>query len=197
MAGYRRSPQRRLHLQLYVLLGMFVSVFASLPGDLQIAAAGGESRMDVLGLTPGQRVLAAVPPSGRVSFLLYQLASAINSAADGLMPQTVQEQVDVEVVEDREQFLATNPDPNWLAAMANEFQNVPVYETFPSDLQHWLMDSYGISATDVFHSWAGLNGRSSSSSGRTRAGSRKSQLICTADGQCYEVNKVVTACCPF
>ncbi|KAH8342538.1 hypothetical protein KR059_012503 [Drosophila kikkawai] len=185
MAGYRRSPQ----LQLYALLGLLVSVFASLPGVLQGAAVGGESRMDVLGLTPGQRVLAAVPASGRVSFLLYQLASAINSAADGL-----QEQVEVEVLEDREQFLATNPDPNWLVAMANEFQNVPVYETFPADLQHWLMDSYGISATDVFHSWAGFGGRSSS---RTRAAPRKSQLICTADGQCYEVNKIVTACCPF
>ncbi|KAH8389526.1 hypothetical protein KR200_003665 [Drosophila serrata] len=196
MAGYRRSPQ----LQLYILLGLLASVFASLPGELQGAAAGGESRIDVLGLTPGQRVLAAVPATGRVSFLLYQLASAINSAADGLMPQTLQEEVEVEVLEDREQFLSASPDPNWLAAMANEFQNVPIYETFPADLQHWLMDSYGISATDVFHSWTGLgfNGRSSSSSSsRKSAGPRKSQLICTADGQCYEVNKIVTACCPF
>ncbi|KAH8234650.1 hypothetical protein KR032_001425 [Drosophila birchii] len=196
MAGYRRSSQRRLHLQLYILLVLLASVFASLPAELQAATAGGASRMDVLGLTPGQRVLAAVPASGRVSFLLYQLASAINSAADGLMPlQTVQEQVDVEVMEDREQFLAGNPDPNWLAAMANEFQNVPVYETFPEDLQHWLMDRYGISATDVFHSWAGFGRRSSSS--MARGGPRKSQLICTADGQCYEVNQIVTACCPF
>ncbi|KAH8266026.1 hypothetical protein KR038_000961 [Drosophila bunnanda] len=196
MAGYRGY---RLQLQLYVVLGLLVSVFASLPAGLQgaaAAAAGGESRTDVLGLTPGQGVLAAVPASGRVSFLLYQLASAINSAADGLMPQTLQEQVEVEVLEDREQFLSANPDPNWLAAMASEFQNVPVYETFPSDLQHWLMDSYGISATDVFHSWTGLGfvGRSSSTKS---AAPRKGQLICSADGQCYEVNKIVTACCPF
>lgn len=64
-----------------------------------------------------------------------------------------------------------------------------MYETFPADLQNWLMDGYGISATDFYHSWsrAGFGRRSSS----------RTQLICTADGQCYEVNKIVTACCPF
>ncbi|XP_016973998.1 uncharacterized protein LOC108040855 [Drosophila rhopaloa] len=184
MAEIRKSSQPRL--QLCIFLGLLGTVFASLPGELR-GAAGGESRMNVLGLTPGQRVLAAVPASGRTNFLLYQLALAINSAA-GLEPPTLQEVEVVDVVENQEQFLL-NPDPNWLAAMANEFQSVPVYETFPADLQNWLMDGYGISATDVYHSWS-----------RSQFGGRSSpriQLVCTADGQCYEVNKIVTACCPF
>ncbi|KAH8368632.1 hypothetical protein KR084_001962 [Drosophila pseudotakahashii] len=185
MAEIRRSSQPRL--QLYIFLGLLASVFASLPAELR-RAAGAESRMDVLGLSPGQRVLAAVPASGRPSFLLYQLALAINSAA-GLAAPMLQEVEVVDVVENQEQFLLANPDPNWLAAMANEFQSVPVYETFPADLQNWLTDGYGISATDIYHSWsrAGFGGRSTS----------RTQLICTADGQCYEVNKIVTACCPF
>ncbi|XP_017111762.1 uncharacterized protein LOC108135527 isoform X1 [Drosophila elegans] len=185
MAEIRRSSQPRL--QLYIFLNLLATVFASFPGG-QAGAAEGESRMDVLGLTPGQKVLAAVPASARTSFLLYQLALAINSAA-GLEPPTLQEVEVVDVVENQEQFLLS-PDPNWLAAMANEFQSVPVYETFPADLQNWLTDGYGISATDVYHSWsrAQFGGRSSS---------RTPQLICTADGQCYEVNKIVTACCPF
>ncbi|XP_016955367.1 uncharacterized protein LOC108028214 isoform X2 [Drosophila biarmipes] len=184
MAEIRRSAQPRL--QLYIFLGLLASVFASLPEERR-AAAEGESRMDVLGLSPGQRVMAAVPASGRTSFLLYQLALAINSA--GLESPTRQEVEVVDVVETQEQFLPASPDTSWLAAMANEFQSVPVYETFPADLQNWLMDGYGISATDVYHSWsrAGLGGRSSP----------RTQLICTAEGQCYEVNKIVTACCPF
>ncbi|XP_017071979.1 uncharacterized protein LOC108108436 [Drosophila eugracilis] len=187
MAEIRGCSHSRL--QLYIFLGLLASVFASLPGELP-GAAGGESRMDVLGLSPGQKVLAAVPPSGRTSFLLYQLAMAINSAA-GLEVPTVQDVEVVDVVEqqDQEQFLLANPDPNWLAAMANEFQSVPVYETFPTDLQNWLMDGYGISATDVYHSWT--------RPGFGRRSSTRSQLICTSDGQCYEVNKIVTACCPF
>lgn len=71
--------------------------------------------------------------------MLYQLASAINSAADGLMPpQTLQEQVEVEVVQDQEQFLAANPDPNWLAAMANEFQvrSAPIPKAKDNSCQH-------------------------------------------------------------
>ncbi|XP_033160219.1 uncharacterized protein LOC117141047 [Drosophila mauritiana] len=185
MAGISGSCQPRL--QLYIFLCLLASVFASLPEELR-GVAGPESRMDVLGLSPGQRVLAAVPASGRTSFLLYQLALAINSAA-GLEAPTMQEVEVVDVVETQEQFLPASPDPNWLAAMANEFQSVPVYETFPADLQNWLMDGYGISATDFYHSWsrAGFGSRSSS----------RTQLICTADGQCYEVNKIVTACCPF
>jgi len=61
MAEIRRSSQPRL--QLYIFLGLLASVFASLPEELR-GAAGGESRMNVLGLSPGQRVLAAVPASG-------------------------------------------------------------------------------------------------------------------------------------
>ncbi|XP_017058918.1 uncharacterized protein LOC108099804 [Drosophila ficusphila] len=185
MAAIKRSSQPRL--QLYIFLCLLASVLASLPEALT-GAAGGAPRMDVLGLSPGQRVLAGVPASGRTRFLLYQLASAINSAV-GLEPPTLQEVEVVDVVEDQEQFLLEGPDPNWLAAMANEFQNVPVYETFPADLQSWLMDGYGISATDVYRSWnrALFGGRAAT----------RTQLICTADGQCYEVNKIVTACCPF
>ncbi|KAH8329662.1 hypothetical protein KR074_007018, partial [Drosophila pseudoananassae] len=122
--------------------------------------------------------------SERVSFLLYQLALAINSAAG------VQEVEEVQVVENQEQFLPVNPDPNWLAAMANEFQNVPVYESFPMDLRNWLTDSFGVTTTDVLHSWNVFQPRQARTS--TRA-----QLICTNDGQCFEVNKIVTACCPF
>jgi len=59
--------------------------------------------------------------AGRTNFLLYQLALAINSAA-GLESPTLQEVEVVDVVENQEQFLPGNPDPNWLAAMANEFQ---------------------------------------------------------------------------
>ncbi|KAH8259565.1 hypothetical protein KR026_006581, partial [Drosophila bipectinata] len=136
--------------------------------------------------------------SERVSFLLYQLALAINSAAG------VQEVEEVQVVENQEQFLPVNPDPNWLAAMANEFQvrprrrrirlppesNVPVYESFPMDLRNWLTDSFGVTTTDALHSWNIFQPRQARTS--TRA-----QLICTNDGQCFEVNKIVTACCPF
>jgi len=59
--------------------------------------------------------------AGRTNFLLYQLALAINSAA-GLESPTLQEVEVVDVVENQEHFLPGNPDPNWLAAMANEFQ---------------------------------------------------------------------------
>ncbi|EDV51938.1 uncharacterized protein LOC6546217 [Drosophila erecta] len=189
MAGISRSSQPRLQLYIPVFWGLMATVLASLPEEAR-GAAGGESRMDVLGLSPGQRVLAAVPASGRTNFLLYQLAAAINSAA-GLESPTMQEVEVVDVVEHQEQFLLASPDPNWLAAMANEFQSVPVYETFPADLQHWLMDGYGISATDFYHGW------SRAGFGRSRRSSSRTQLICTPDGQCYEVNKIVTACCPF
>ncbi|XP_041564035.1 uncharacterized protein LOC108135527 isoform X2 [Drosophila elegans] len=60
MAEIRRSSQPRL--QLYIFLNLLATVFASFPGG-QAGAAEGESRMDVLGLTPGQKVLAAVPAS--------------------------------------------------------------------------------------------------------------------------------------
>lgn len=63
MAGISGSSQPRL--QLYIFLCLMASVFASLPEELR-GAAGPESRMDVLGLSPGQRVLAAVPASGEL-----------------------------------------------------------------------------------------------------------------------------------
>ncbi|SPP84996.1 Hypothetical predicted protein [Drosophila guanche] len=173
------------------LLQLFlaVSLLASLPeGD----ATGGIPLEVPL---PGQEVLAAVPASGRVSFLLYQLALAINSAATGLEPQTIQEvqwEVEQEHQEELYQEWNTVTDPHWLAAMANEYQNVPVYETFQGDLQHWLMDSYGLSATDVYRSWNGME------RARARGGpSTPTQVICSADGQCYQVSQIVTACCPF
>ncbi|KAH8380430.1 hypothetical protein KR009_010673 [Drosophila setifemur] len=197
MAGNRRSSQ----LQLFLLTSLLASVFASLPEDTAGAGAGGggagvgggEARWNALGFTPGQRVLAAVPPSERVSFLLYQLALAINSGVGGGGGgfQEVEEVVE-QVVENQEHYQAEYPDPNWLAAMANEFQNVPIYESFPADLQHWLTDSYGISATDVY--WNNWQKRFGRSRGRSTT---RGQLICTTDGQCYEVDKIVTACCPF
>ncbi|EDV40508.2 uncharacterized protein Dana_GF10545 [Drosophila ananassae] len=180
MAHPRTDSQPGLQLLLVASLvaSTTASLFASLPD-------GGVVGTNVLGLMPGQQVLAAVPASERVSFLLYQLALAINSAAG------VQEVEEVQVVENQEQFpLPANPDPNWLAAMANEFQNVPVYESFPMDLRNWLMDSFGVTTTDVLHSWNFFQPRQA----RTTA---RGQLICTNDGQCFEVNKIVTACCPF
>ncbi|KAH8303633.1 hypothetical protein KR018_009185 [Drosophila ironensis] len=175
-AGTWISSEPRL--QLLLLAGL---VLAS--SSASAAPEGGVARWNVLGLSPGQQVLAAVPASERLGFLLYQLALPINPAA-------AEQLEEVQVVEQQE-FL----DPNWLAAMANEFQNVPVYESFPLDLRHWLMDSYGISATDVFHSWSAMT-----RNGQARSGHKsnpRSQVICTTEGQCYEVNKIVTTCCPF
>ncbi|XP_033240024.1 uncharacterized protein [Drosophila pseudoobscura] len=190
MADNRHSsrPRRQLHLLIAI------SLLASLPrggatGDMPRWLLPQEQ--PVLGLMPGQEVLAAVPASGRVSFLLYQLALAINSAA-GLEPQTLQEvevAVEEEHQEDVYQEWNTVTDPHWLAAMANEYQNVPVYETFPGDLQHWLTDSYGLSATDVYRSWNMAQARGGTGS--------PTQVICSADGQCYQVSQIVTACCPF
>ncbi|XP_022227100.2 uncharacterized protein LOC111077222 [Drosophila obscura] len=176
------------------LLQLFLaaSLLASLPGG---SATGGKVPrwLPQQGAMPGQEVLAAVPASGRVSFLLYQLALAINSAA-GLEPQTIQE-VEVAVEQEQEhqeqlyQEWNTVTDPHWLAAMANEYQNVPVYETFAGDLQHWLAGSYGLSATDVYRSWHMARSRGGTGSA--------TQVICAADGQCYQVSQIVTACCPF
>ncbi|EDW69153.1 uncharacterized protein Dvir_GJ12282, isoform B [Drosophila virilis] len=126
---------------------------------------------------PAQSVLALVPAAARGSFLLYQLATAINS---GDYPW-----LELEQEQEQELLVEQEIDSGWLAAMANEFQNVPVSENFPLQLQTWLMDSYGLSAVDVYRSWP------TARSGRAR------QLTCNALGVCHELAQIVDACCPF
>ncbi|KAH8370155.1 hypothetical protein KR093_002406, partial [Drosophila rubida] len=123
----------------------------------------------------------------RGSFLLYQLAKAINSSN---YPRSKHPRF-LELALEQEQELIVEQqvdvlDSSWMAAMANEFQNVPVYETFPLELQSWLMDSYSLDAIDVYDGWM----RSSRRAGR-------GQGICNAAGRCFEVAQIVSACCPF
>ncbi|XP_032597804.1 uncharacterized protein LOC116806058 isoform X2 [Drosophila grimshawi] len=125
---------------------------------------------------PGERVLRMIPASARGSFLLYQLATAINSVDYPWL--------EVEQEQEQELLVAQEVDSSWLSAMANEFQHVPVHESFPMDFQTWLVDSYGINTLDVYQNWP-----------RRRSG--QAQSICNADGQCFEVAEIVAACCPF
>ncbi|EDW79996.1 uncharacterized protein Dwil_GK12299 [Drosophila willistoni] len=187
---------------------VLVSVFASLtaawndkgwlvgPGGGAAAAGWGVAggSWDTLELTPAQHILAAVPAAERGNFLLYQLALAINSGNF----------LDLETIHEDE--LMEELNSNWLAAMANEFQHIEVYDGFPIDLQNWLMDSYGLSVTDVYHSsWWRSRSSSMSRSRSTGNGNGNAnangyntrQQMCTAEGQCYDMAQIVTVCCPF
>ncbi|KAL7733363.1 hypothetical protein ACLKA6_004856 [Drosophila palustris] len=127
---------------------------------------------------PAEVVLDMVPASARGSFLLYQLAKAINSGH--LLELELEQEQEQELIVEQE----VQVDSSWLAAMANEFQNVPVYEGFNMDFQNWLIDSYGLNAVDVYQGWSMMR------SGRGRE-------ICNAFGQCFEVAQILSSCCPF
>ncbi|XP_023173301.2 uncharacterized protein LOC111601097 [Drosophila hydei] len=133
-------------------------------------------------LMPAERMLAQVPAAARSGFLLYQLATAINS---GNYPGL---ELEVEQEQEQELIVEQQVDASWLNAMANEFQQVPVYEDFPLQMQGWLMDGYGLSVQDVYQSW---------SRAATVAAARSAQQLCNARGQCYDVTQILAACCPF
>ncbi|XP_062132244.1 uncharacterized protein LOC133842949 [Drosophila sulfurigaster albostrigata] len=180
----------KLHCMLLVGL-LFGSGKAAglLDASLAVIEAGGVAARQQEQMAV-KAVLDMVPASARGSFLLYQLAKAINSGNyPWLEPQRqflgleLQEQEQELIVEQQVDVV----DSSWMAAMANEFQYVPVYENFPLDLQTWLMDSYSLDAIDVYDGWM----RS------TRRSGVGGQEICNAAGQCFEVAQIVGACCPF
>ncbi|XP_034483056.1 uncharacterized protein LOC117788401 [Drosophila innubila] len=135
---------------------------------------------------PAEVVLHMVPASARGSFLLYQLAKAINSGHLLELEFEQEQEQEQELVLEHELIVEqqVDVDSSWLAAMANEFQSVPVYEDFPMDFQNWLIDSFGLNAVDVYQGWL-------------RARSGRGQVICNAVGQCFEVAQILSSCCPF
>ncbi|XP_030572500.1 uncharacterized protein LOC115771087 [Drosophila novamexicana] len=158
-----------------LLLGALLFATANAAGAASSASLAGRRESGL----PAQSVLALVPAAARGSFLLYQLATAINS---GDYPWL---ELELEQEHEQELLVEQEIDSGWLAAMANEFQNVPVPENFPLQLQAWLMDSYGLSAVDVYRSWP------TARSGRAR------QLTCNALDECHELAQILDACCPF
>ncbi|XP_064541326.1 uncharacterized protein LOC135430551 [Drosophila montana] len=161
------------------LLGALLLAMANDAGAASSASLAGTAEREREAGMPAQSVLALVPAAARGSFLLYQLATAINS---GDYPWL---ELELEQEHEQELLVEQEVDSSWLAAMANEFQNVPVPENFPLQLQSWLMDSYGLSAIDVYQSWP------------TARSGRAQHLTCNALGECHELAQIVDACCPF
>lgn len=63
-------------------------------------------------------------------------------------------------------------------------QSFPVYESFPLDLEAWLMETYGLYAADVYRGWPS-------------ARSARAQQICNGNGSCFELTRILADCCPF
>ncbi|XP_030239853.1 uncharacterized protein LOC108650452 isoform X1 [Drosophila navojoa] len=148
-------------------------------GPSSASLAGSET----VQLAPAERVLAQVPAAARSSFLLYQLATAINSGNYPGLALEVEREQELE----QELLVEHQVDYSWPNAMPNEFQPVSLNGDFPLQFQDWLMDGYGLSVQDVYQSWP-----------RAAAAPRSAQRqLCNGRGECYDVADILAACCPF